>query len=95
MEVAEVGEILPPLTGNYHYPECSVGKTTFTLSDGTTQCLDYTTFENNSVNPASINLSTDVSKWINSDGLHTVYLYLKDTNGKSMESTSLTLEYLK
>ena len=93
----EVGEILPPLAGNYHYYKCSTGKTTFTFSDGTTQCLDYTTFKNNSKNPLSINLSADVSKWINSDELHTAYLYLKDTSEavKPVESTSLTLEYLK
>lgn len=90
-----VGIILPELSGNYYYPECSPGKTTITSSDGTSECLDYTTFQNNSANPNSINVVVDASKWINSDGLHTVYLYLKDSNENSIPATSLTLEYLK
>lgn len=91
----DVGMIVPKLSGNYYYPECSPGKMTVTSSDGTNQCLDYTTYQNNSANPNSINVSVDVSKWTNSDGLHTIYLNLKDSNGNLVQATSLTLEYLK
>lgn len=90
-----VGMILSEPTGNSYYPECLPGKTIVTSSDGTSECLDYTTFVNNSANPNSINVVVDVSRWTSSDGLHTVYLNLKDSNENLVPSTSLTLEYLK
>jgi len=90
-----VGIIMPKLTGNYYYPECSPGKTTVTSSDGSTECLDYATYDNNPTNPNTINVAVDVSKWTNSDGLHTIYVNFKDSNGNLVQATSLTLEYLK
>lgn len=91
----DVGIIMPKLTGGYYYPECSPGKTTVTSSDGSSECLDYATYDNNPTNPNAINVAVDVSKWTNSDGLHTIYVNLKDSNGNLVSATSLTLEYLK
>jgi uncharacterized protein YkwD len=90
-----VGTIVKEPTGNFYYPECSPGKINVTSSGNTYQCLDYATYENNSPNPNAINLVVDVSKWTNSDGLHTIYVNLKDSSGKVVPATSLTLEYLK
>lgn len=91
----DVGMIVPKPLGNSYYPECAPGKITAAFSDGKNECLDYTMFENNSGTQNSINTQIDVSKWLSPDAIHTIYLDLKDKNGKMVAATSLTLEYLK
>ena len=91
----DVGMIVPRPVGNSYYPECSPGKITASYSDGKSECLDYTMYVNNSPSPNSINTVIDVSKWLGTGGLHTIYLNLKDSSGNMTPATSWTLEYLK
>lgn len=91
----DVGMVVPRPTGNSYYSECSPGKITATFSDGKTECLDYSMYENNSANPNAINTVIDVSKWLGTGGLHTIYVNMKDSSGNLTPATSLTLEYLK
>jgi len=90
-----VGMVVPKPQDNSSYAECSQGKLKTTLSDGTSDCIDYTTFTNNPNSVNSINMIVDMSKWIGKGGLHTIYLDLKDKSGNDVLATSLTLEYLK
>lgn len=91
----DVGMIVPRPMGNSYYPECSPGKITASFSDGKSDCLDYTMYVNNSISPNGINTVIDVSKWLDTGGLHTIYLNLKDPSGNVAPATSWTLEYLK
>jgi len=91
----DVGMIVPVLTDNSYYPNCASGKITVSSLDGSTECLSYSVFHYNSANPSVINTTIDVSKWLGTDGLHTIYLNLKDSSGNLVQATSLTLEYLK
>jgi uncharacterized protein YkwD len=91
----DVGMVVPKPVGNSYYPECSPGKITVTSTDGSTQCLDYSMYQNNSASPNAINTVVDVSKWLGTNGLHTIYVNLKDSSGNLVQATSLTLEYLK
>jgi hypothetical protein len=91
----DIGMIVPQPAGNSFYQECAPGKITASFSDGKNDCLDYSMYRNNSDNPNSIDTIIDVSKWTNLNGLHTIYVNMKDSAGKIVSSTSLTLEYLK
>jgi len=91
----DVGMIVPRPMGNSYYPECSPGKITASFSDGKSDCLDYSTYVNNSPSPNGINAIIDVSKWLGTGGLHTIYVNLKDSSGNLAPATSWTLEYLK
>jgi hypothetical protein len=85
--------ILPRPGADSHYPECSKGKAILDTTKGEV-CVDYVTYTNISTEPLGIDISSDVSKWIGS-GLHTFYVTLKKQDGKQVETSSVTLEYLK
>ncbi|MGI0027574.1 MAG: hypothetical protein ACREAD_07000, partial [Nitrosopumilaceae archaeon] len=78
---------------NTHYPECSQGKAILQTTKGKL-CEDYVTYSNISTIPNGIDVSPDVSKWIG-PGLHTVYVTIKNQNDIPIDSSSITLEYLK
>ena len=88
-----VGLMLPQPDSDTHYPECSQGKAILQTTKGTL-CEDYVTYSNISIIPNGIDISPDVSKWMGS-GLHTVYVTLKSQNGDQVDTSSMTLEYLK
>lgn len=87
------GVILPRPGADSHYPECSKGKAILDTTKGEV-CVDYVTYTNISTEPLGIDILPDVSKWIGS-GLHTFYVTLKKQDGKQVETSSVTLEYLK
>ncbi len=87
------GIMLPQPASDMHYPECSEGKALLQTSKGML-CQDYVTYSNVSTIPNGIDISPDVSKWMGS-GLHTVYVTLKDQKDIPIDTTSMTLEYLK
>ncbi|NHH97954.1 hypothetical protein DYY66_1262 [Candidatus Nitrosotalea sp. FS] len=89
------GEIVKALPLESYYQECSTGKIEVTFDDGQKNCVDYVTFDNKSKYSNGIDITVDLSKWGGQDSLHTIYVHLKDKNGKEVEATSLTLEYLK
>jgi signal peptidase I len=89
------GEIMEQPAFNQNYQECSPGKLLTVSTTGEKNCIDYVTFHNVSKYANGINMFTDVSKWLGHDGLHTIYVILKNKDGKDVEATSLTLEYLK
>ncbi len=88
-----VGVMLPRPSAYSHYPECSHGRAILDTSKGEV-CVDYVTYSNISTVPNGIDISPDVSKWSGS-GLHTIYVILKKPNGKQIDASSITLEYLK
>lgn len=90
-----VGEIVPTLSPNMHYQECSPGKLLLTEEKGSNLCVDYIAVQNISNFPTTIHFIINLSKWMTVGQLHTVYMSLKDQNNNSVEATSLTLEYLK
>ncbi len=88
-----VGVMLPRPAAHSHYPECSQGKAILDTSKGEV-CVDYVIYSNISTVPNGIDISPNISKWIG-PGLHTIYVILKKPNGKQVDATSVTLEYLK
>ena len=90
-----VGIFLEPLPINISYDECDVEKITVTDESGIKNCIDYKIFYNNRVHPDEINTSIDVSEWLESNGLHTVYVVLNNANNERVDATSITLEYLE
>lgn len=88
-----VGAILPRPAADSHYPECSKGKAILDTTQGE-RCVDYVTFTNISTILKGFDISPDVSKW-NGSGLHTIYFTLKKQNGEQVNTSSITLEYLK
>jgi len=89
-----VGMIVERPPPNSYYEECSAGKIMVT-TDTNKQCVDYVTFENKSGYSDRLDISVDVSKWLGTDGLHTIYVTLNYGIGEPVQATSLTLEYLK
>jgi len=87
------GIILPQPAVNTYYPECSEGKAILQTTKGKL-CEDYITYSNVSTAPNGIDITLDVSKWMG-QGLHTVYVTLQTPNGVQVDTTSLTLEYMK
>ena len=90
-----IGEIVERPAYGHFYKECTPGKISVKFTNGEQSCLDYVMFDNKSKYSNGIDISVDVSKWLGHDGLHTMYIELKDKNGTDVEGTSLTLEYLK
>ena len=91
-----VGLLVPILPPNRYYEECSPGMIKSTDEEGNLSCISYESYTNFSQSPNRINIKTDVSKWLEREGLHTIYLVLenKDT-GEKVAATSITLEYLE
>jgi uncharacterized protein YkwD len=87
------GIMLPQPASDTHYPECSQGKAILQTAKGKL-CADYVTYSNISAVANGIDISPDVSKWMGS-GLHTIYVTLKNQKDELVETSSLTLEYLK
>ena len=88
-----VGIMLPPPASDTYYPECSQGKAILQTTKGKL-CVDYVTYSNISTIPNGIDISPDVSKWMGS-GLHTVYVTLKNQKDNLVDTSSLTLEYVR
>lgn len=89
-----VGIFLEPPLANSFYEECEVGKIILTGELGNTNCIDYVIFNNNSAHSNEIDISVDVSKWLESNGLHTLYVVLNNADNERVDATSITLEYL-
>jgi len=87
------GIMLPQPASNTHYPECSEGKAILQTAKGKL-CEDYVTYSNTSTIPNGIDIMPDVSKWMG-PGLHTIYVTLKNQNDIPVDTSSITLEYLK
>ncbi len=88
-----VGVMLPRPAAHSHYPECSQGRAILDTSKGEV-CVDYVIYSNISTIPNGIDISPNISKWIG-PGLHTIYVILKKPNGKQVDASSITLEYLE
>ncbi|HYL65497.1 MAG TPA: CAP domain-containing protein [Candidatus Limnocylindrales bacterium] len=88
-----VGVMLPRPAADSHYPECTQGKAILDTTKGEV-CVDYVTYTNISTIPNGIDISPSISKWIG-PGLHTVYVSLEKQNGDRVDTSSITLEYLK
>jgi hypothetical protein len=76
------------------YEKCPNSQIGFVGRNGSV-CVDYTIYDNKSADSNRIDISADVSKWVEKEGLHTIYAVVKDKNGTSTYATSLTLEYLR
>ncbi len=87
-----VGVMLPRAAEGTHYPECSQGKAILDTTKGE-KCVDYVIFTNISTTLKGIDISPNISKWID-PGLHTIYVSLKKQNGEQVYASSVTLEYL-
>ena len=83
----------PP--ANSSYEECEIGKIIINDEFGNTNCIDYVIFDNNSVHSNEIDVSIDVSEWLESNDVHTLYVVLNNENNERVDSTSITLEYLE
>ncbi len=74
------------------YEECQKGKILIIL-ENKEQCISYTTydidFENN-----TFEITADVSKLLNSNKLHTIYINLENQDGERVIGSSITLEYI-
>jgi len=86
---------LEPPPVNSFYEECKVGKIIINDEFGNANCIDYVIFDNNNVNSNEIDISIDVSKWLESNGVHTMYVVLNNANNERVDATSITLEYLE
>jgi len=90
-----VGMFLKSPPANSSYEECQVGKTNIYDEFGNTSCIDYAIFDNISGHSNKIDISVDVSKWLESNGVHTLYVVLNNANNDRVDATSITLEYLE
>ena len=89
-----VGMFLESPPANSFYEECDVGKIFITDELGNTNCTSYVIFDNNSAHSNEIDISVDVSEWLESNGVHTLYVVLNNANNERVDVTSITLEYL-
>ena len=77
------------------YNECEDGKLVIETEFDKNLCISYKTYSNKSLEENEIDISIDVSDWLNQNGVHTMYVQIYDINNDRMvEATSLTLEYL-
>jgi len=90
-----VGMFLEPPPSNTYYEECQVGKIIINDEFGNTNCVDYGIFDNSSGHSNEIDISVDVYEWLESDGVHTLYVVLNNANNDRVDATSITLEYLE
>ena len=90
-----VGMFLKPPPANSSYEECEIGKIITNDEFGNTNCIDYVILDNNSVHSNEIDVSIDVSEWLESNDVHTLYVVLNNENNERVDSTSITLEYLE
>jgi len=90
-----VGMFLEPLPINTSYDECEMGKIIVTGEFGIKNCIDYKIFYNNHIDPDEFNISIDISKWLESEELHTMYVMLNNEKNELVDAASITLEYLK
>jgi len=90
-----VGMFLEPPPVNSFYEECEVGKIIINDEFGNANCIDYVIFDNISAHSNEIDISVDVSEWLESNGVHTLYVVLNNENNERVDATSITLEYLE
>ena len=94
-----VGVILSPPPSNKMYAECDDGALKITEIDGKA-CIHYEVYEENTNLQNNLDITVDVSKWLNQDRdndyIHTIYITLMNKQDKDIitEATSVTLEYL-
>jgi hypothetical protein len=74
------------------YEECAPKKITVS-SDDNILCIDYETYDLYSES-GNIQISTNVSNWLNDDNLKTLYINLIDDNDEVISASSVTLNFL-
>jgi len=90
-----VGMILEPPQSNIYYEECEVQKIIITDDLGNTECIYYKIFDNHNKLSNYIDISVDVSNWLELDGVHTLYVVLGNEQNEPVVAASITLEHLQ
>lgn len=84
----------PPPTYSF-YEECDIQKIMITDDLGNTECIYYEIYDNYSTLSNQIDISVEVSKWLELDDVHTLYVVLLNEHNEQIVATSITLEYLQ
>ena len=80
---------------NRFYEECRSGAITLTNDDRSEDCVDYVEYLEYAETSGRFYAKVDVSKWLDMEGLHTLGIFVKNTETlKDVLATTMTLEYL-
>jgi len=90
-----VGSLAKPLGPYAFYEECRDGKLRTIDEQGIEKCIEYEIYDDYEKTTGHFSLSVDVSKWMNRDGLHSIYVTIRSLDTfEDFPAASITLEYL-
>jgi len=90
-----VGSLVKPLGSNAFYKECNDGTLRTLDEQGVEECVEYEIYNEYEKTTNHFSLNVDVSKWMNRDGLHSIYVFIRSLETfDDFPAASITLEHL-